>query len=133
MRLRKQLRLSFAEVMPRYRQACAILKPFTEEMDLEKYLDIYDIRDSDFTEVISGYSDTEFEDAESMRVLKLLAARFDITRKIFLCCLMALEADGGKPDFIRWTTAVDEIHALTIVTGEAEERLRRILSEEESM
>lgn len=118
--------------MPRYHQACTVLKPFAEEMDLEKYFDIYDISDSDFTEAMSGYSEAEFEDAESLRVLKIIAARFDITRKIFLCCLMALEADGGKPDFIRWTTAVDEIHALAIVTGEAEERLRRILGEEES-
>lgn len=132
MRLRKQLRLCLADVIPRYHQACTILKPFAEEMDLEKYLDIYDISDSDFSEAISGYPNTEFEDAESVRVLKILAARFDITRKIFLCCLMALEADGGKPDFIRWTTAVDEIHTLTIVTGEAEERLHRILTEEEN-
>lgn len=101
-------------------------------MDLEKYFDIYDISDSDFTEAMTGFSESEFEDAESLRVLKILAARFDITRKIFLCCLMALDADGGKPDFVRWTTAVDEIHGLAMVIGDAEDRLRRILNEEES-
>ena len=101
-------------------------------MDLEKYFDIYDISDTDFTEAMTGFSEGEFEDAESLRVLKIMAARFDITRKIFLCCLMALDADGGKPDFVRWTTAVEEIHGLASKTREAEERLRRILSEEES-
>ncbi|KUJ24081.1 uncharacterized protein LY89DRAFT_679325 [Mollisia scopiformis] len=131
-RLRKQLRLCFAIVIPRYHQGCAILKPFAEEMDLEKYFDIYDISDSDFTEAMAGFSENEIEDAESLRVLKILAARFDITRKIFLCCLMALDADGGKPDFVRWTTAVDEIQGLAAVTSEAEDRLLRILGEEES-
>lgn len=101
-------------------------------MDLEKYHDIYDISDSDFTEAMSGYSEGEFEDSESVRVLKVLAARFYTSRKMFLCCLMALDAHGGKPDFNRWSTAVDEIHAVGVVTGDAEDRLRRILSEEES-
>jgi len=95
-------------------------------------LDIYDVSDVDLSETISGYSETEFDDMESVRVLKILAARFHTARKIFLCCLMALDAHGGKPDFLRWNTAVDEIHAVGTVTNEAQERLREILTEEES-
>lgn len=132
MRLRKQLRLCLQDIIPRYQHACTVLKPYAEEMDLEKYCDIYDINESDFSEVMQGYADTEFDDAESIRILKLLAARFHTVRKIFLCCLMALDAHGGKPDFVRWSTAVDEIHGVTTVTDEAESRLHRILSEEES-
>jgi hypothetical protein len=99
---------------------------------LEKYYDIYDISDVDFDEALLGYSDTEFEDPDSLRVLKILAARFHTTRKAFLCCLMALNADGGKPDFVRWGTAIDEIHGIGTVTSATEDRLRRILTEEES-
>ena len=109
-----------------------MLKPFTEEMDLEKYYDIYDISDTDFTDAMLGYSESEFEDLESVRVLKILASRFFMSRKIVLCCLMALDANGGKPDFLRWSTAVDEIHGVATATIDAEERLHRILSEEES-
>lgn len=109
-----------------------MLRPFTEEIDLEKYFDIYDISDDDFSEAMTGYSETEFEDLESVRVLKILTSRFYISRKIFLCCLMALDAHGGKPDFLRWGAAIDEIHGLAVVTGGAEDRLCRILSEEES-
>lgn len=68
-----------------------------------------------------------------MRVLKILAARFQTVRKFFLCCLLALNANGGKPDFLRWSAAIDEIHSVCVVTSDAEDRLRRILSEEESM
>jgi hypothetical protein len=113
-------------------QAYTALKPFTEEMDLEKYYDIYDISDTDFTEASLGYSDSEFEDPESVRVLKILASRFFMSRKIVLCCLLALDANGGKPDFLRWSTAVDEIQGITSSTSEVEGRLHRILSEEES-
>lgn len=124
--------MCFSEIVPRYNQAYKILKRFTEQLDLEKYYDIYDISDVDFAEAMLGYSEAEFEDLESLRVLKILAARFHTARKIFLCCLMALDADGGKPDFLRWSTAIDEIHGICAITGSAEERLRRILSEEES-
>ena len=105
--------------------------PLAEQIDLEKYYDVYDISDLDIQEARQGYAETEFEDKESLRVLKILVARLHTIRKAFLCCLLALEADGGKPDFLRWSTAVDEINALTSVTDEAEERLRRILGEEE--
>jgi len=50
---------------------------------------------------------------------------------MFLCCLLAQDANGGKPDFLRWGTVVDEIHSVSVVTDEAGERLGRILSEEE--
>jgi hypothetical protein len=83
-------------------------------MDLEKYYDIYDISDVDFDEAMLGYSETEFEDVESLRALKILAARFHTTRKVFLCCLMALDAHGGKPDFLRWSTAIDELHGSVV-------------------
>lgn len=79
-----------------------------------------------------GYSEAEFEDPESLRVLKILTARFHTTRKIFLCCLMALDASGGKSDFPRWRIAVDEVQKLTMTTSDADELLRRVLSEEES-
>ncbi|KAG9238642.1 Mysoin-binding motif of peroxisomes-domain-containing protein [Amylocarpus encephaloides] len=131
-RLRKQLRLCFADVIPRYTQAYANIKPFTQQMDLEKYYDIYDISDADFSEAMLGYKEAEFEDNESLRVLKILAARFYMSRKIMLCCLMALDAHGGKSDFLRWSMASDEINAITNSTSEAEECLHRILSEEEN-
>jgi hypothetical protein len=119
------------ELVPRYNQATSVLTPLAEQLDLEKYYDVYDIGDLDIQEAKQGFSESEFDDKESLRVLKILVARLHIIRKVLLCCLLALEADGGKPDFLRWSTAVDEISALASVTDDAEEHLRRILSEEE--
>lgn len=117
--------------MPRYNQGVLTLKPLVETLDLEKYYDIYDISDMDLQEANLGCDGLEFEDNESLRVLKILSSRLHTIRKEFLCCLLALDADGGKPDFARWSTAVDEIQAIGTVTGAAGERLSHILSEEE--
>ncbi|KAL3424790.1 proliferating cell nuclear antigen [Phlyctema vagabunda] len=131
-RLRRTIRLSFVDMLPRYKEAFHALQPYTEPMDLEKYYDVYDISDLDFSEAMVDYTDIAFEDEDSLRVLKILAARLHTLRKVFLSCLLALDAHGGKPDFVRWSTAVDEVHATCIVTRKAEERLRSILSEEET-
>lgn len=45
---------------------------------------------------------------------------------------MALDAHGGKPDFLRWGSAIDEIRGVRAITEQAEARLREILTEEES-
>lgn len=124
--------MCFADVIPRFNHAYTVLKPITEEMDLEKYYDIYDISGVDFGEAMLGYSEAEFEDPDSLRVLKILAARFQTMRKVFLCCLMALDANGERADFSRWKSAVDEITGLEDATRIAEEQLNCILSEEES-
>lgn len=99
---------------------------------MEKYLDIYDVSDTDISDAISGYSETDFDDYESLRALKIFAAKFHIIRKIFLCSLMALDVRGEKTDFLRWRTAVDQIHVTSLITREAGRRLHLILTEEES-
>jgi len=86
----------------------------------------------DISEALTELSDNEFEDVDSLRVLKTIAARFFIIRKILLCSLLALDASGEKSDIIRWTAAVDEIQGLNLVTEDAEDRLRGILNEEQS-
>ncbi|TAQ86528.1 hypothetical protein B7494_g5156 [Chlorociboria aeruginascens] len=131
-RLRKTIRLCLADLISRYNQACTALQPFAVQMDLEKYYDIYDINEMDSSEAMSGYSENEFEDPGSLRVLKILVARFHTIRRIFLCCLLALDAHDRKPDFNRWSTTLDEIEALGAVTSDANERLRRVLGEEET-
>lgn len=79
-----------------------------------------------------GLIEDEFDDLESLRALKIIASRFHTLRKIFLCCLMALDAHGGKPDFMRWRTALDAIHDVSVVTETSSRQLSQILGEEES-
>ncbi|OBT45317.1 hypothetical protein VE00_04062 [Pseudogymnoascus sp. WSF 3629] len=132
LQLRRALFDSAIDLMRRYHQGYLALQPLTEPLNLEKYYDIYDITTIDMQEALTEYTKDEFEDYESLRVLKILISRFVTLRKLFLCCLLALEADGGKEDFTRWRTALDEIKGLSDVASIADGRVRSVFEQEES-
>jgi len=113
-------------------QVSSAIKGFAEQVDLEKYHDIYDISDFDISDAMRGFSEKEFDDPESLRSLKIAAARFHIIRKLLLCSLLAFEAAGDNTDFLRWSTAVEGLKSLNKTTSESFERVRQLLNEEET-
>lgn len=131
-RLRKALRQSFGAIISKYEQAASVVKGFSEQLDLERYYDIYDISDLDMSDAMQGYSESEFEDMESLRTLKIVASRFHVMRKTFLCALLSMEPKGDESDFLHWTTVVESLRMLNEVTTESYKRLTSILSEEQS-
>lgn len=131
-RLRKQIRDCFIEVQVKHVQSCKILQPLAERLDLEKFYDIYDISDIDLSEILSERSEIELEELESIRSLKILAARYNVIRKFFLCCLMALNASGTKNDIHRWNITMEEIHRIRKSTTKAAEELANLLNIDES-
>lgn len=131
-RLRKALRMSFEDIISRFEQAATVTKGFSEQLDLERYYDIYDISDLDMSDALQGYKESEFEDMESLRTLKIVASRFHILRKMFLCALLSMEAKGDETDFLRWSTVVESLRMLNESATESYERLRSILGEEQS-
>jgi hypothetical protein len=116
----------------KYDQICSVVKGFSEQLDLEKYYDIYDITDFDITDALQGFTESEFDDPESLRTLKVAAARFHTIRKLFLCALLALEANGDDSDSLRWSTAVEGLRVLNEVTKSSYEKLKDILAESET-
>lgn len=131
--LRRALFNCLVHLIPRSHQAYLSLRPLTEPFSLEKYYDVYDITDADMQEALLGYSEKDFEDVESLRALKILTSRFITLRKMFLCCLLALDADGTRDDYARWELALDEVKDFSIMTAQAEERIRSVLEQEECM
>ncbi|KAH6997825.1 Mysoin-binding motif of peroxisomes-domain-containing protein [Ilyonectria sp. MPI-CAGE-AT-0026] len=131
-RLRRALKNSFSGVLKTYHQMCTVVNGFAEQTDLEKYYDIYDISDFDMSDAQRGFDIDEFEDVESLRTLKILAARFYTLRKMFLCALLALDASGDANDLLRWTTAVESLRSVNATTNSTYDRLQTILSEEET-
>jgi hypothetical protein len=107
------------------------LKQLIEEDDLEKYLDVYEVSNPDLQEAASGYSASEFEDAETLKALRILQYRLSTLRRLYLCSLLALEADGGAPDFARWSTVVDSMLITARPVGQWSEKFNRVLAEEE--
>ncbi|CAN9175762.1 unnamed protein product [Alternaria alternata] len=130
-RLRKNLRAAYADIVPILAEQCRNLKQLIQEDDLEKYLDVYEISNPDMQEAALGYSESEFDDAETLKVLRILQYRLSILRRVYLCSLLAMEADGGKPDFARWSTVVDSMLNTARPVGEWSEKFNRVLAEEE--
>lgn len=130
-RLRRGLKSAYADLIPVLAEQCGILKQLIDEDDLEKYLDVYEISNPDLQEAAQGYTEAEFEDAETLKALKILQYRSAILRRVYLCSLLALEADGGKPDFTRWSTVVDSMLNLARPVGDWSAKFNGILAEEE--
>lgn len=131
-RLRKVLRRSFGDIISKFEQASSVINGLAEQLDLERYYDIYDISDLDLSDAQQGYSEKEFEDMESLRTLKAVASRFHVLRKMFLCALLSMEAQGDETDFTRWTIVMEALRMLNEATIESYERIKSILSEDES-
>ncbi|CAA9964460.1 Vezatin domain containing protein [Pyrenophora teres f. maculata] len=130
-RLRRHLRATYAEIIPVLSDQCAILKQLVQADDLEKYLDVYEVSNPDLQEAALSYSASEFDDAETLKALRILQYRFSILRRVYLCSLLALEADGGTPDFARWSTVVDSMLNTARPAGHWSEKFNRVLVEEE--
>lgn len=114
-----------------YIQVSTVVKGFAEQTDLDKYLDIYELSDFDISDANQGFGEDEFEDAESLRTLKIVGSRFHTARKVFLCSLLALDASGDTNDLLKWTAAVEALRNLNTSTKTAFTKLRDILSDEE--
>ncbi|KAH9809167.1 Mysoin-binding motif of peroxisomes [Teratosphaeria destructans] len=133
-RLRKALHRTYASVIPACIEASRTLRGLVEEDNLEKYLEIYDISSQDAKEASGEHAlQVLDDDAESLKSLRVLSFRAGILRRVTLSSLMALEADGGKPDFHRWRTATEAILELSKLVGSLADKLRQVLSEMETV
>ncbi|KAK8188583.1 Mysoin-binding motif of peroxisomes-domain-containing protein, partial [Phyllosticta paracitricarpa] len=130
-RLRRSLKNAFAAALPALLEECATLRSLVEPDDLERYLDVYDITSQDMQEAFLGYSEGEFEDDETLKALRILQYRLISLRRILLCSLLALEAEGDKSDFYRWRTATESMKHIAELSGTWCEKFNKILSEEE--
>ncbi|PYH44180.1 proliferating cell nuclear antigen [Aspergillus saccharolyticus JOP 1030-1] len=132
LRLRRTVSESFYLMLGRYLQAQQILQPLTDEANLAKYYDIYDVSEEELVEAQGSYRDRATEDQYSLRALRTLFGRLYTVRKSIFCCLLALGADGGGSDIARWTTAVEQMRELASVTGENTHKMTSILNEEDA-
>lgn len=118
-------------MLERYIQSQNTLRPLTEEADLAKYYDIYDIGLADLEVIESSLSHQSMDDQYSLRSLRDLFGKLHSVRKSVLCCLLALSADGGGSDIARWSSAVEEMRQLAAVTGASMTKMTNILNEED--
>ncbi|KAK1060861.1 hypothetical protein LTR74_011552 [Friedmanniomyces endolithicus] len=133
-RLRKALHSAYATLIPTCIEACATLRTLIDEDDLERYFEVYDVNAQDAKEASGEDALGVLEDdPESLKSLRLLSYRAGVLRRVTLCSLMALEADGGKPDFKRWRLATEVMQALSTALLDFAEKLHAMLSAMETI
>lgn len=130
-RLRRSILSAITSGIPPHIRGCVSLRNLTQEVDLEKYYDIYDIQREDVENMRIGTNKDEFNDTESLKALKSLLHRLHTIRRILLCCFLAIDADGAHPDYNKWRVVVEQLQTLGNIMGELGGELRRILGEEE--
>lgn len=130
-RLRRSLRAAFAAIIPVLAVECQTLKRLVEDDDIEKYLDIYEISNPDLQEAALGFSESVFDDTESLKALRTFQYRLSTLRRVYLCSLLAVQAEGGKADFGRWAAVVDSMITVAALAGEWSEKFNNVLAEEE--
>jgi len=133
-RLRKALHKAYADAIPACIEARVALRTLIEDDDVEKYFEVYDINEQDAREASGDLALSVLEDdPESLKSLRVLGYREGVLRRVTFCSLMALEADGGKPDFRRWRMATEIMEAVSKVIGSSAERLRQMMSDMETL
>lgn len=130
-RMRRSVLSSLKLSIPAHIRAFNMVQKFAIENDMAKYHDIYDVSLSDLEELNIGVNEDEFADMESLKALKALLHRLHTIRRVFLCCLLALDAKGNGQDFPKWRSAVEQLNSLSELMAELSRELRRVLTEEE--
>ncbi|KAJ5574562.1 hypothetical protein N7450_008461 [Penicillium hetheringtonii] len=132
LRLRRAVSECFYSMLERYVNSQNTLRPLTDDANLAKYYDIYDIALDDLEAIEASLSHRNLDDQYSLRSLRDLFGKLYTMRKSVLCCLLALSADGGGSDITRWSSAVEEMRELAAVTGSSMTKMANILNEEDS-
>lgn len=132
-KLRAALYKAYAKTIPACIQAHTLLRTLIEADDIDRYFEIYDISYQDADEASGPDALGVLEDdGESLKSLRVLSYRAGVLRRVILCSLLALDADGGKLDFARWRAATNIMGELSKAVAGSAERIRLILSEMES-
>ena len=116
-----------------YFEAYQTLKPYAVELDLEKYCDIYEISRTDMedAELVANVKTSDIEDADTLQDLKVGLQKLHILRKLLLCTLLALNADGSNLDFQRWSSANKTMGNVSAMTAKMTSTIDEIMGEEE--
>lgn len=100
---------------------------------MEKYYDIYELNQSDVQEAGEPFSARleDTEDPDALKTLKRGMKKLYIVRKIFLCSLLAIDADRSKSNPLSWSIASESMRHLAHETSRCAMDIDDILKEEE--
>ncbi|KAL8929634.1 MAG: hypothetical protein Q9172_000430 [Xanthocarpia lactea] len=132
--VRRALQRVLTSLPESYYRAYEELKPLAVEVDLEKYLDIYEISRSEVAEFELLKDANHFGIGEdTLKAFKFDLQKLYVIRKLFFCSLLAISADGSKLDFAKWSAATRIMDNLSAETRRATEDVNEIFGAEEDI
>ena len=131
--LRRTVHRALITMFSPYYKAYQTLKPHAIGLDLEKYYDIYEISRTDMedAELVAMVKTSDIEDADTLQDLKTDLQKLHILRKLLLCTLLALSADGSKSDLQRWSSANETMVGISSMTAKMTFTIDEIMEKEE--
>lgn len=131
-RLRRSIITSLEALSTPYYDAYLTLKEHANDVEIEKYYDIYEISQSDLQDVgkLDPSSDPDFIEATALKTIKRKLLRLHLVRKLYLCSLLALDADGGHRDFRIWAVATEYMRRFGCITAKCTIELEQTLGNE---
>jgi hypothetical protein len=130
-RLRRLLHEIYAQSIPIIIKSCQALKDLVPLDDVERYMEIYEVSEADVQEAFSGAVVSEVDDQESLRALRAVHLRFAILRRVFMCSMLSLDANGNKRDLKSWSVMVATMEYLAIMTVEWVDRLNNMIKDDD--
>lgn len=134
-----------------YQRSYDELSLMCNRSDLDKYFDIYDLnsataaqndedgivnRDTNEKSKFGDFEDESDEEDEEARIeslfqLKQRFRKLHHTRRKFLCCLLAMEANGDSQDSSKWDAAVRNLGLLSELVSKSSADLEESLLQED--
>ncbi|KAF2723311.1 hypothetical protein K431DRAFT_28216 [Polychaeton citri CBS 116435] len=131
-RLRRVLQKSYGSSIPACVDLFNTINDMVDQDDVERYYEVYDINLHDAKDAVrKDASSVPDDDTESLKSLRVSSFRMGLLRRIALCALLSLKADGSKPDFARWSRATEAMDALSTTLDETTINISRVLSDME--
>lgn len=114
-------------------QANRSLSKHAVQLDLEKYYDIYEITcfDLEYVENIESANILDFHVSDSLHDIGMGIAKLQTMRRILLCTLLALDAEGGRGEYSTWSNATDIMMTLSSMNASKSSDLHHALGDGE--
>jgi hypothetical protein len=128
-RSRRVLCDAYKSLIPNIIQACQELQDWVKLENYEMHLELHEVSEPDIIEALSGATVLEIEDQESLRALRAMHLRFSILRRVYLCRLLSLDANGSQKEKKPWRIALQGMNMLIVSTGKYAEKLGPLLED----
>ena len=130
-RLRNALHTGYSSLIPTFASTIEDLRPLVDQYDVERFLDVYEVRSEDIQDALLGVEGQDVSDSESLGSLRVHHARHETLRRLLLCILLSLPATGHRSDTPRWQVATKAMETLGTMAGSEAQKFITLLSNED--